>query len=147
MPRKPEQSWFQNAVEAFVREKKALRNYALENGLELTGPECDKIFHSKRFQDMIWAERQRFQTEIAQTPGRNKTSLLGLATLLIQNLIEEGQWDKALLGIEKLAKIEGWAGGDSNINIFQGVTSQDIEKMKAELLLPKGDAKPAELAN
>lgn len=142
MPQK-EASWYQSAVEAIAREGVTLRQYVANAELALTSIECERIFKSKRFQELLRAEREKYQSEIATTPGRNKTSLLGLAYMLIWKLIEEAQWDKAILGIEKLSKIEGWQGADTNVNIFAGITAQDIDKMKAELRLSEKESKKA----
>lgn len=141
MPRKPEQSWFQDAVEAYVREGKPLRQFVVERGLEISGADCDKIFGSKRFQEALWAERAKYSAEIANTPGRDKTSLVGLTHLLIYKLIEQGDFDKAVNAIEKLAKIEGFLGADTNISVFAGLTANDIEKAKAELSQPSKPTK------
>ena len=133
MARNTEKSWFNSAAELIVRHGMTIRQAVLELNLDLTAQDCDRVYHTKAFQEILRTERHRLNTEIANDPNRTKTSLIGLGYQLIQKLIEEGQWEKAIAGIEKLAKIEGWSGAESQINIFQGLTAKDIAEERARI--------------
>lgn len=116
-----------------VRQNMSLRQAAMELDIPLTSDECDKILKRKAFQNVLWAERHTFNAELAAQPGRNKTSAIGLMVFLIQKLIDDGEYDKALDGVQKLAKLEGW-DKSAEINIIAGLTAKDLAEAKAELL-------------
>lgn len=138
MPRKPQQnlseaSWFRPAAELIVREGKRPLAAFTEVGASITTQEAEAIFRSKTFQKIIWAERQKFYKELANTPGRSKDSAIGLLYQLAQGLIDAGDLDKAANVVEKIMKAEGWTGPESQVNVFHGLSPKDYEKLKAEL--------------
>jgi hypothetical protein len=54
--------------------------------------------------------------------------------VLIDCLMREGEYDKAAAAIEKLGKLEGWVGGDSNVNVFAGLSARDIAEARERLV-------------
>jgi len=106
---------------------------ARQVGLEWTEKECEKITRRPEFKRILREEKYKHASEVANTPGRNKSSAIGMMQVAIENLLSEGEWDKAVAAIEKLAKLEGWMGSDSNINIFAGLTAKEIEEQKAKI--------------
>lgn len=101
--------------------------------IDWTAAECDKITRRTEFKRILREERNRIHTDVANTPGRNKSSAIGMMVLALENLMAEGEYDKVIAGIEKLAKLEGWMGGDSNIQIFAGLTAKDLAEAKGRL--------------
>lgn len=128
-PRNPEKTWYAAAADKIVRGGLTLRQAANELDIPLSIEDADKLSKTKTWQDVLWAARHKYQTEIANVPGRSKTSLVGLSYLLIQDLIKQGDFDKALDGIQKLARLEGW-DKSAEVNIFAGVTSADIDAQR-----------------
>lgn len=127
-----------------VRENVGLRRAAVELSLDLTQEECDKISKRKNFQDILRAERNKYYGEIATTPGHSKNSAVGLMVFLINKLIEDGQYDKALEGVQKLSKLEGWDKSEQ-VNIIAGISSRDLEEARKTLLerLSQQDPRPS----
>lgn len=143
-PKLPEKTWYAAAAAKVVRNNISLRAAANELDIPLDPEEAERISRTKAWQDVIWAERHKFNTEIANAPGRNKTSLVGLMSLLIQELIKAGDFDKAIDGLQKIAKIEGW-DKSSEVNLFAGITTAEFEAQKREVerQLAEQQAKPA----
>jgi len=133
LAKKREEIWFKKVADRMVREDLAFRQAAGEEGVALTTDECAAIHRSRSFQNVLWQSRFEYYTELGSNPTRTKTAALGLMTLAIQGLVSEGQWDKALEGILKLAKVEGWVGGDANLNVFANLTQADIDSAKKHL--------------
>ena len=129
-----EYPWYNRAAAMIVRENTPYKIAFAECGVAETEAVYTKIFKSKEFQEVLWTERHRYFTEIAQNPSRSKNSAIGLAILALQRLAEEGAWDKVLNGVIQLAKIEGWLGTEQNIQVFANVTAKDIELAKEKLL-------------
>jgi hypothetical protein len=146
MAKSPEQSWFKTAAQIIVREGRSLKDVSMEMNLQLTSAECEKIFRSKLFQDVLRTERHSYNLEVASDPGATKLSLEGLSHILIQKLIDEGQYDKALDGIQKLAKLKGW-DKSGEVNIFAGITAQDIETERKKLEIEIGTLPRTERAH
>lgn len=132
-PARIEQSWFGKVAEIMVREQKNIQQAAMECDVDLTSEELRALEKRKAFQQVLWTERHRFFQELASDPNRSKTSLLGQMLFLTQKLIEEGEYDKALEGLMKLAKIEGFVGPEQQVNIFGGLSPKDLEEAKKRL--------------
>jgi hypothetical protein len=144
---KSEESWFQKAAELVVRENMPFRAAAHEAGAEITTVEAENIFRRKSFQKLLWTERNKYYAEVANEPGRNKTSAVGLMHLLVHKLIEAGEFDKALEGITKLAKLEGWLNPETQINIMGELTGKDLAKLRKDLEKEKLDREATASAN
>lgn len=132
-----EESWFFKAARIIVRQGVPLRQAAAELEVDLTSAECDKVYKSDAFQEILQAERNKYTKDLANTPGRDKSAALGLLVYLIQKLIDEQQWDKAVVALEKLMKAEGWTGAESNINVFQGLTAKEYAQLLQEIDKPE----------
>lgn len=117
-----------------VRENLPFRQAASECGVSLEVEKAAIIHRSRTFQQVLWQARFEFYTEIATSPTRTKAAALGLMVVAIQELAKESEWEKVLEGVLKLAKVEGWIGGDANVNVFANVTAKDIEAEKQRLL-------------
>lgn len=116
-----------------VREGKTLPQVVSELGLEITSTEAANIARTKGFQQALWIARNRYQEELANTPGRGKDQAKGLAVFLVQKLVEEGKWDKAIDALMKLAKLEGWTEPETQVNVFGGLNQQQFDTLKTKL--------------
>lgn len=110
--------------------------------IDWTAAECDKIARRTEFKRILREVKYSFHAEVANTPGRNKSSAIGMMQVAIENLLAEGEWDKAVAAIEKLAKLEGWMGSDSNIQIFAGLTARDIAEAKERIQKQVAEQRP-----
>lgn len=134
MPRRNdrEEPFFQRLAELMVREEKDVWVAATELNLGLTSDECRALSKNKGFQRALRAERLKLYNELANDPNRSKSTLIGQAIQCIDKLMDSAP-DKALAGIITLAKIEGWVGADTNVNVFAGLTTNEMEALKAKL--------------
>lgn len=128
-----EEPYFARLATYMVQHDKDLWVSASELGLGLTSEECQKVSKNKIFQKMLRVERTKAYNELARDPSRSKDTLIGKAIFSIDKLMEAGQFDKALTGILSLAKIEGIVGNDTNINLFSGLSTKDMEALKSKL--------------
>jgi hypothetical protein len=132
--RRKEENWFQRAAEVMVRESKTLAQAVLELEIpDITTREAANIERTKTFQRVLWSERHRFHKELANDPNRNKAAAIGQLQYVIQKLIEENKWDKAAEAILKMAKIEGWVGEQTQVNVFGSLSQDDINKLREEV--------------
>lgn len=111
-----------------------LKQATFEIGKELTAEECEIIGRRKEFQLILQEEEDKTHNEVASRTTRTKETAIGVMLIAIDKLMKQGDYDKAATAIEKLAKLEGWIGGESNINILAGVTAKDIEVEKKRIL-------------
>lgn len=130
-----------------VRNSVSFSQAANDLKLPLSPTECEKVVKRKEFQQILRQEKNAFRQEVANEPGRTKSTAVGMMVLAIENLITEGEWDKAVAAIEKLAKLEGWIGADSNVNIFAGLTARDIAEAKQKLTEQVSEQKPPATLN
>lgn len=134
MPRKQEEPWYQRVAEIMVREGRNIRQAADECDLRLAPEELISIERNKTFQRVLWTERHRFYNDLAKDPTLCKQSLIGQMMFLIQKLIEEGEYDKALTGGMQLAKVQGFVGPEQQVNIFGGVTPKDLDEARKAIV-------------
>lgn len=125
--------WYRQVADAITQQGLSFRQAASELDLELTPEECLKTERSKDFQDVLWQARFDYWSEVGSNPGRSKAAALGLLTLALQSLAAQGEWEKVIDGILKLAKCEGWVGGDSSVQVFAGLTARDIEEARKKI--------------
>lgn len=127
----PEPDWYRKAASKMVREGKGLLLVVDELGLEgLTSRDIEEIHKSNTFQAILRNERLRYASEIARDPQLSKDAAVGLMLQAIEKLFAEGEWDKALEGLNKLAKLAGWIGADNEVKIFADLKQKDYEELK-----------------
>ncbi len=97
----------------------------------LTVEEADRHSHRKGFDTLLWHARHRYAEEIGSNPERTKKALIGQMVLAVQHLMDDGNWDKALEGMLKLAKLEGWVGADQQTNVFAQLSPNEIEDLRS----------------
>ena len=100
--------------------------------LPLEGYECDVLQKRADFKKVLRQEKYAFASDVANTPGRNKSTVVGMMMVAADNLLSEGEWEKAASVLEKIAKLEGMVNGD-NVTIFAGLTARDIEDARVRL--------------
>jgi hypothetical protein len=135
-----------------VRNGVALKVAALDLGIELDLAESEKIGRRKDFQEILRVERNKFYAAVANDPSRTKSVALGMMWTAAEKLAREGEHDKAAQALERLAKVEGWAGNEANVNIFSGLTARDLAEARERIAkspggTAKGSSKPDPLAN
>lgn len=122
--------WYEKAAELMVRQGLHLRQAALEVGTAITQEETLRIGRTKEFQKVLWAERRKYYQELADNPERTKITALGRLELIIERLLEEGEWEKAAEVQLKSAKIAGWVGPEGNVTVFAGLSDKELQEVK-----------------
>lgn len=151
MPRpKPEleEPFYERLAKFMAQEDKEIFVAATSLELGLTSAEVLRVSKNRAFQRCLRIERIRVYNELADDPNRGKTTLVGQAIYAIEKLMDADQYDKALTGILSLAKIEGFVGSDSTVNVFASLNTKDMEALREKLKakqegvpqLPKGTA-------
>jgi hypothetical protein len=131
-----EEVWFQEVAGMMARESSlTLRQAALRLGLAMSPEEAQLFERRKEFQRILLAEQIKYYDELGSDPRRTKNVLLGQMVYAIQKLLDESAWDKALAGGIQLAKVAGWVGAESEVNIIEGLSQKDLEEVRAKLKL------------
>lgn len=120
-----------------VRTKMNFHQAVTDLGIKMEPDEAHRTANRREFQDILRVERNKHYQSVANDASRSKSTAIGKMELLIDQLTADGEYEKAGALIEKLAKLEGWIGGDSNVNVFGGLTARDIAEAK-ERILGKG---------
>lgn len=113
-----------------MRNNISLKQAALDLGIQLDPDEVDKIGRRKEFQEIQRIEANKFYAGVANDPTRTKSTTLGRMWVQAEQLNKNGELDKAAVVLEKIAKIEGWSGAESNVNIFADLTGRDLAEAK-----------------
>lgn len=101
--------------------------------LSFTTEECEALNKSEEFQKTVRSERNKWYRDLANDPSRDKRTAIGMMVAAVQQLMLSGEFDKALDGLTKLAKLEGWLAPDGQISVFANLTSKDLEEIKQRL--------------
>jgi hypothetical protein len=139
-----EEPYFQRLAAHMVTYQKDIWTAATELELGLTSEECVKVTKNKIFQKLLRTERTKEFNNLARDPARSKDTLIGQALFSIEKLLENEQYDKALTGILSLAKIEGYVGSDTNVNLFSGLSTKDMADLKTRLKKDQDGPPPAQ---
>lgn len=141
------ESWFSSAAEKVVREGKNLYRVLIELNLDagITQKEAESIYLGKEFQLELRLARNRYFTEMAKDANFGKDMAVGAMLVCIDRLMTEGKHDKALDGLQKLAKLKGWLESDVTVNVLGKLSDKDIEEAKRKfgILGPNSGAREA----
>lgn len=133
----PENHWFRKGAYKMAREGKSLLQVIEELCIDgVNSREADLILKSNTFQTILRNERLRYANEVARDPELRKETAAGMMLICVQNLIGQGEWDKATEALLKLSKLQGWVGAESNVNVFtslQGLKGHDLEELKKKV--------------
>jgi hypothetical protein len=112
--------------------------------LKIDPDEAEACSRRTDFQDILRSEKNKYHQMVANDPTMTKSAVMGQLWILADKLAREGEHDKSAGVLEKLAKLAGWQGGESNVNIFGGLTAKDIAEARARIAegLPGGPGKP-----
>lgn len=133
-PTRSESTYYAQLAAMMVRERKSIRQCATELNMPFSNEELVGLEKRKGFQDVLWAERHKFYKELATDPERGKISIIGQMIFNIQRLQDEGQSEKAIEGLLKMAKVEGYVGADQQVSVFTSVTPKDLEDAKRTIV-------------
>ena len=133
MPAIPEADWMQPAAQLMAQEGISLREAATRLRIPLTNEVAATTYRLKIFQKLLRQERNRFAMEVANDPAWTKRTAIGQMLACVQHLMEAGEFDKALEGLLKVARVEGWTNSEANINVFAGLTDRELADVKGKI--------------
>jgi len=112
----------------------SLKQAVVELQRELAPEECERLARRDDFKQILQQEKNRYRSEVANSPDRTKATKIGILQLAVEKLLAEGEWEKAAKITMEQAKLEGELNADSNINIFAGLTAKDIASEREKVL-------------
>ena len=134
MPAPPELEWYQPAAELMARQGLTLAEAATRLKVPLNTEEARNTFRTKTFQRLLRAERLRYYGEVGRDPDWSKKTAIGQLLHCIQELMTEGEFDKAAEVILKAAKIEGWLGNEgTQVTVFGSLSQRELDEARQKL--------------
>lgn len=125
--------WQAQAARLMVLRGCSFQHAVSELEIDLTRDEAEALEKHPDFLEILWQERHKFYQDIGNDPHRNKAALLGRQEVLIQKLIEHGEYKKAAEANMELARLEGYLKNEQqDINILN-LTQKDLDEIKAKL--------------
>jgi hypothetical protein len=121
-------------AEEMVRNNTALKAAAMDVGIELEPIEAERISRRRDFQEILRIERNKFHAAVANDPTRTKSTAIGMLWLAAERLEREGEHEKAAGVLERICKVEGWAGADTNVNVFGTLTGKELTEARERIL-------------
>jgi hypothetical protein len=128
-----EEEWWRPAAEVMVREHMTLAEAATRLHIPITKDIASKVFRSKQFSALLRVETLRFYAEVGRNPEWSRKTAIGQLLTCIQNLMDEGEFDKAAEVILKATKVEGWLGNETQVTVFNGLSAADLERIRTKL--------------
>jgi len=95
--------------------------------------EAEATSKRKEFKAILRSEKNKYLQMVANDPTLTKSVVIGFLYTLAVKLENEGEHDKAAGVLEKLAKLAGWQGAESNVNVFAGLTAKDIAEARSRI--------------
>jgi len=131
--------WQLEAADLMARTGCSLSGAVTELGRIESIENCNKILKRATFQRVLWEARHRFFNELGSNPNYKKESAIGKLLSLAEKLEVEGKFDSAAEVVFKIAKMNGWTGPESTVNVFGDLSQKDIDSIRKKL------SKPSEL--
>ena len=131
-PKLEELEWYAPVAESMAREGLSFRESLDKHGVALTTKEYETYQKRREFQICLRTARNRYWRELANDPERSKATAVGMMIQSITKLSEQGEHEKVVDGVVKLARVEGWINGEGNINVFSGLSQAELDKVKEE---------------
>lgn len=104
-----------------------------ELGVPVGSDEADRAERSAQFKEMLRVEREKNFTALAENPARSKVSTIGQMIYCVQQMIREGLWEKALVGLKTISQLEGWIGAEVTNQVYLGLSQREIDEARAKL--------------
>jgi hypothetical protein len=105
-------------------------------GKILSIEECNNVLRRSSFQRILWEARHRFFSELGSNPNYKKETAIGKLLALAEKLETEGKFDSAAEVVFKIAKMNGWTGPESTVNVFGDLSQKDIDNIRKKLSKP-----------
>jgi len=134
MPRPAEfENWHLEAINVMAQTGCSLVEAATQLGQEVSYEQANKLLRRVSFQRLLWEARHRYFSTLGGDPEWKKESAIGKLLVLASKLEEDGQHDKAAEVIFKIAKMSGWVGPDSTVNVFGDLSDKDLKTIREQI--------------
>ncbi len=131
------EDWHLEAADLMARTGASLSQAVTQLGLIKSMDECNALWRRSTFQRVLWEARHRFFNEIGTNPNFKKETAIGRLLTLAQKLEVEGKFDAAAEVVFKIAKMNGWTGPESTVNVFGDLSQKDIDSIRKKLSKPE----------
>lgn len=133
------ENWHLEAADLMARTGCSLKQAATDLNQLASVEDCNALLKRATFQRVLWEARHRFFSALGADPNFKKETAIGRLLSLAQKLEVEGKYDSAAEVVFKIAKMNGWTGPESTVNVFGELSQKDIDSIRKKL------SKPSEL--
>jgi hypothetical protein len=130
------EDWHLEAADLMARTGSSLNQAVTQMGRIVSLDECNAILRRATFQRVLWEARHRFFSELGSNPNYKKETAIGKLLALAEKLETEGKFDAAAEVVFKIAKMNGWTGPESTVNVFGDLSQKDIDNIRKKLSKP-----------
>jgi hypothetical protein len=130
------EDWHYEAADLMARTGCSLTQAVTQMGRICSVEECNNLLRRATFQRVLWESRHRFFSELGANPNFKKETAIGRLLSLAQKLENEGKFDSAAEVVFKIAKMNGWTGPESTVNVFGDLSQKDIDSIRKKLSKP-----------
>jgi len=130
------EDWHLEAADMMARTGCSLSGAVTEMGRIVSLEECNKILKRSTFQRVLFEARHRWFSELGSNPNYKKETAIGRLLSLAEKLEVDGKYDSAAEVVFKIAKMNGWTGPESTVNVFGELSQKDIDNIRKKLSKP-----------
>jgi hypothetical protein len=116
-----------------AREGVTLREAATRLKITIGSEDAANLFRTKGFQRILRAERNRYYLEVGQDVEWRRKTAIGMLLHCVNQLISQGEFDKAAEVILKASRVEGWLGAETQVSVFNGLSSKDLDTLRTKI--------------
>ena len=116
-----------------AREGVTLREAATRLKAAISTEDAANLFRTKGFQRLLRQERNRYFAEVGQDGEWRRKTAIGMLLHCCQQLMQNGEFDKAAEVILKASRVEGWLGSETSVNVFAGLSQRELDSLQAKI--------------
>jgi len=116
-----------------AREGVTLREAATRLKVPIGTEDAANLFRTKGFQRLLRAERNRYYLEVGQDIEWRRKTAIGMLLNCANQLMTNGEFDKAAEVILKASRVEGWLGAETAVNVFAGLSQKDLDTLRTKI--------------
>lgn len=120
-------------ADTMVEENVSCRDAAAMLNLPLTSEEIGNIERRKSFKQLLYDRRHQYWLQIGANPLASKEALVGQIKQLADKMAADGDYDKATEALFKLAKVAGWVGAETNVNVFGSLSAKEFAQLREKV--------------
>jgi hypothetical protein len=127
------EDWHFEACQLMARTGCSLAQACTELQKNVSIEDVNAILRLPTFQKILWEARHRFFGELGADPNFKKDAAIGKMLDLARKLEETGEFDKAADTLFKIAKMTGWVGPESTVNVFGELSDTDLRAIREKV--------------